>query len=90
MRGLALDSVSSGLRVFPLTVRVVNAWFSPLPFSVEGSVLARGDTFFAPLDYNETKKVVPDARVSGGCLKKQKAKFKWLTPHAADPLLAFT
>ena len=36
MLGLALDSVSSGLRVFPLTVRVVNAWFSPLPFAVEG------------------------------------------------------
>ena len=34
--GLALDRVSFALRVFPLTMRVVNAWFSPPPITVEG------------------------------------------------------
>ena len=49
--------------------------FPLFPLLWRALVLARGETFFAPLGYNGTKEVVPDTRVSGGCLSKKKKRM---------------
>ena len=51
--------------------------FPLFPLLWRAPVLARGETFFAPLGYNGTKEVVPGTRVSGGYIIIQfKNKFK--------------